>query len=43
MGKSINVSDAAYEWLLKETSKETTKQNKNVSIAEIVDRLIKEG
>ena len=43
MVKQISVSDAAYEWLLKKSSKQSITDNKRISMADIVDDLIKEG
>lgn len=43
MGKVINVSDKAYEWLLKEAGKNQGKSGEKVSIADVVDELIKRG
>ena len=41
MVKSISISEEGYEWLLKKASKQTIELNKNVSMADIVDQLIK--
>ena len=41
MSKTINISDTAYEWLLKKASKETINNSKNISMADVVDDLIK--
>ena len=41
MAKVINVSEEAYQWLLKKASKETINNNKNISMADVVDDLIK--
>ncbi len=41
MVKSISVSDSAYEWLLKRASKQSIANTRNISIADVVDELIK--
>lgn len=43
MVKAISVSDEAYNWLLKKASRKTIATGHNISIAEIVDELIKRG
>lgn len=43
MTKTINISDKAYEWLLKKSSQKTIEQNKSISMAEVVDDLIEEN
>ena len=43
MTKTINISDSAYEWLLKKSSRQTIEAKQNVSIADVVDELIKGG
>lgn len=43
MVKSISISEPAYEWLLKKSSRQTIEAKKNVSIADVVDELIKKG
>ena len=40
MVKQISVSDDAYEWLMKKSSEDSIKENKRVSIADVVDKLI---
>ena len=40
MSRIINISDNAYQWLLKKSSRQSIEKNKNVSMANVVDELI---
>ena len=42
MVKQISVSDEAYEWILKKSSKQSINDNRKVSMADVVDDLIKQ-
>ena len=39
-GKTIRISDDAYEWILKKSSEYSILRNENVSMADVVDVII---
>ena len=39
-GKTIRISNEAYEWILRKSSEYTIKRKENVSMADIVDEII---
>lgn len=43
MTKTINVSDKAYAWLLNKASRQTMEAEQNISMADVLDELIKKG
>ena len=39
-GKTIRISDEAYEWILRKSSEYSIGRNENVSMADIIDEVI---